>query len=68
MFIEKAPKRIFIVIAFMILTVANFLMGPSKILFLPNLTALFFIGYSLSGFGTGMIYTPILPEIIDSVY
>jgi hypothetical protein len=68
MFIEKAPKRIFIVSAFMILTIADFMMGPSKILFLPNLKVLFFIGYALSGFGTGMIYTPMLPEIIDSVY
>ncbi len=68
MFIEKAPKRIYILAAFMILTVGDFLMGPSKIFNLPSLTALFFIGYSLSGLATGMISTPILPEIIDSVY
>jgi MFS family permease len=31
-YIEKAPKRIFIVTAFLILTLSDFLMGPSKIL------------------------------------
>jgi hypothetical protein len=31
-YIEKAPKRVFIVTAFLILTLADFLMGPSKIL------------------------------------
>lgn len=54
--------------AFGIITIADFLMGPSNILFLPDYSAMFFIGYALSGLGTGMIYTPMLPEIIDSVY
>ena len=67
-FIQQALKRIFISSAFGIITIADFLMGPSNILFLPDYSAMFFIGYALSGLGTGMIYTPMLPEIIDSVY
>lgn len=67
-FIEHAPKRIFLLAAFCILTVANLLMGPSNILFLPDYSAIFFVGYALSGLATGMILTPIIPEIIDSVY
>jgi MFS family permease len=43
-------------------------MGPSNLLFLPKWHMLFFLGFGLNGFSEGMIFTPILPEIIDSVY
>jgi hypothetical protein len=43
-------------------------MGPSKLLGLNMHKKLFFLGQAFNGVGTGMIYTPMLPEIIDSVY
>jgi MFS family permease len=64
----RAPKRIFILAAFIGLTVSNFLMGPSNLLFFPKWNWLFFIGFGINGFSEGMIFTPIIPEILDSVY
>ena len=66
--VNKAPKRIWIFIAFILLTISDFLMGPSKLLGLILYKKLFFLGQACNGIGTGMIYTPMLPEIIDSVY
>jgi hypothetical protein len=43
-------------------------MGPSKIFYFNGLTWFFFIGQAINGTGTGMIYTPMLPEIIEAVY
>ncbi len=44
------------------------LMGPSAILGLIQLKFLFFIGQICNGLGTGMILTPMLPEIMESIY
>ena len=66
--VDKAPKRVWIFIAFVSLSVSDFLMGPSALLGLSQLKFLFFIGQMCNGVGTGMIYTPMLPEIIESVY
>lgn len=50
------------------MAVSNLLMGPSKTLGFPNKQWIFFIGYGMNGFSQGMLFTPILPEIIDAVY
>lgn len=67
--INKAPKRIFIMLCFIMLTVSNILMGPSSTLkldiyFMP----LFFIGQSLNGFAQGFLFPPALPEVLDAIY
>ena len=68
MLIDKASKRTWIFIAFIFLSLSDFLMGPSRLLYFNGLSWLFFIGQAINGTGTGMIYTPMLPEIIESVY
>ena len=68
MLIDKAPKRTWIFIAFIFLSLSDFLMGPSRIFYFNGLSWLFFIGQAINGTGTGMIYTPMLPEIIEAVY
>jgi len=52
----------------MLLTISSILFGPSVLLGLQSYIFLFYIGQAFNGLGAGMIYTPILPEIIDSVY
>lgn len=66
--IDKAPRRIFMLSAFMIMAVSNFLMGPSKLLFLPQKLWIFFIGYAINGVSQGFIFIPILPEVLEAVY
>ena len=50
LWIDKAPKRVFMMAAFFGFTISNLLMGPSNILHLPKNAALFFLGYALNGF------------------
>ncbi len=66
--IDKAPRRIFMLLAFVFIAISNFLMGPSKILHLPPQLWIFFIGYGINGISQGFIFIPILPEVIEAVY
>jgi MFS family permease len=67
--INKAPRRVFILLCFVMITVSNILMGPS---FTLGLTAyvwpLFYIGQALNGFSQGFLFTPVLPEMMDAIY
>jgi MFS family permease len=66
--IDKAPRRIFMFTAFIIMSIALFLMGPSSLLGLPNKLWIFFVGYAVNGLSTGFVFIPILPEVIEAVY
>lgn len=66
--IDKAPRRVFLCAAFLIMAVSNFLMGPSKLLFLPPELWIFFVGYAINGVSQGFIFIPILPEVLEAVY
>ena len=43
-------------------------MGPSYILHLPDEFWLFMIGYAFLGLGMGLLFIPVIPEVIDSIY
>jgi MFS family permease len=60
------PKRLFILLSFVSITIGLFLMGPSDILGLPNYIWLFLVGYGLVGAAQGFLFIPILPEIIEA--
>jgi hypothetical protein len=60
------PKRLFILLSFVSLTLGLFLMGPSSILGLPNYIWLFLIGLGLTDAAQGFLFIPILPEIIEA--
>lgn len=47
--VDRAPRRFFILGAFLIMAISNFLMGPSKLLYLPPKLWIFFIGYAING-------------------
>ncbi len=61
-------RKIFIWIAFLMMTVALFVFGPSNLLGLPHNFYLMIVGYGMLGFSEGFLFAPILPEIIDSYY
>jgi MFS family permease len=50
------------------MAVSNFLMGPSKLLFLPPELWIFFVGYAINGISQGFIFIPILPEVLEAIY
>lgn len=52
----------------MLAALANMLMGPSNILFLPDVFVIFVIGHALKGIAQAVIYIPILPEVQEAVY
>lgn len=66
--IDKLPKRVFIALSFTGCTISLFIMGPSNLLGLPNDLWIFILGYALSGASLGLVFIPILPEVIDSIY
>lgn len=66
--IEKAPRRIFLLSAFIFMAISNFLMGPSAILQMPRELWIFFVGYAINGISQGFIFIPILPEVLEAVY
>lgn len=66
--VDRAPRRVFILMAFLCMAVSNFLMGPSAILYLPRELWIFFIGYAINGISQGFIFIPILPEVLEAVY
>lgn len=56
-----------IFLGYFILTVACFLIGPSKILGFYNSPTLILLGLCFMGFGCGLIIIPIMPDIIESI-
>lgn len=66
--VDKAPRRMFICVGFAMMAISNFLMGPSKLLFLPTEFWLFFVGYAINGLSQGAIFIPILPEVQEAIY
>ncbi|TNV80419.1 hypothetical protein FGO68_gene16987 [Halteria grandinella] len=56
-----------ILCGYFIISTGMFLVGPSQILGFKDLIQLTFIGLCAIGLGCGMIFIPVLPEMIESV-
>ncbi len=67
-FPPKMPKRVFIFFALVLLTIGVFLMGPSELLHLGNNFWIFLIGYGIVGAAQALLFIPVIPEVVDSVY
>ena len=48
--VDKAPRRFFILFAFFLIGLSNFLMGPSAIFSMPRELWIYFVGYAINGF------------------
>lgn len=66
--IDYAPRRIFLLVTFVVMLASLILMGPSYLLHLPKQVWIFFIGFGLNGIAQGFLFIPILPEVIDAIY
>ena len=55
-------------IAFLLVSVGLFMMGPSDLLGLPKNIELLYVGTGIIGLASGFVFIPILPEVIESVY
>jgi len=66
--IDKAPRRIFMFFAFIIVSLALFMMGPSASIGFPDELWLLCVGTGVIGLASGFVFIPILPEVIESVY
>jgi sugar phosphate permease len=67
-FADRVQKRFFILAAFFLVAISNFLMGPSALLSLPRELWIYFVGYAINGFAQGLVFVPLLPEVIEAVY
>lgn len=66
--VDRAPRRVFIGLGFVMAALANMLMGPSQLLSLPDSFIIFVVGHALKGVSQAAIYIPILPEVQEAVY
>jgi hypothetical protein len=46
----KCPRRVIILVSFLVLAGSMFLQGPSVLIGLPNLNILFLVGFAINGF------------------
>lgn len=65
---DKAPRRIFLLMAFFMMAISIFLMGPSYLLAMPRQLWIYFVGYAINGIAQGIIFVPVLPEVLEAVY
>jgi MFS family permease len=66
--IDKFPKRLFILVSFGGCALAMLLTGPSYLLGMPNKLWILCIGQALQGAFLGLIFIPIMPEMIEALY
>jgi MFS family permease len=66
MMTTKVRKAGVIFLGYLIVTIAMFLIGPSKVLNLPEYTTITLAGLTIFGLGCGMIIIPVLPDMIEA--
>ena len=67
MIMGRFPRRLFILAAFLLLSVSTIMQGPSEMLHFPD-NGLVLAGLALSGIAQGFIFIPLLPDAIEAVY
>jgi MFS family permease len=64
----RFPRRLFILLSFVMLSFATLLQGPSSLLHLPDSNMVMMLGFAISGIAQGFVFIPLLPEAIESIY
>ena len=64
---SKFKKSTVILLGYSFTAVGIFFVGTSKLLGVQNTPAFIIFGLAVMGFGCGLIITPVLPDMIDSV-
>lgn len=61
------PKRLVIVIGFIVMTVGQWMVGQSKILDLGDDAELILLGLGFIGFAASLISIPVMPECLEAI-
>jgi len=64
---SKIPRRYVTLVAFLMVSIAMFLLGPSEVLNFPPELGLTLSGIGLLGFSVSFVFVPLLPEIVSAV-
>ena len=64
---QKIKRRYITCMAFILCAISLFLLGPSKMLGLPETLGLTLAGIGFLGFSVAFLFVPLLPEIIAAV-
>jgi MFS family permease len=67
-FSGRIPRRLLILVSFLMLAASTILQGPSQWLGLPDNMVIVLIGFALNGVAQGFIFIPLLPDAIESIY
>lgn len=65
---SRFPRRLFILMSFLMLSVAILLQGPSSLIGIPDSNYIVLVGFAISGIAQGFVFIPLLPEAIESIY
>lgn len=66
--VGRVPRRILILISFLMLAVSMVMQGPSQMLGLPDNNILMLAGFALNGVAQGFIFIPLLPDALEAVF
>ena len=66
--VGRFPRRLLILISFLMLAGSMVLQGPSKMLGLPDLLPIVLVGFALNGVAQGFIFIPLLPDALEAVF
>lgn len=66
--VGRVPRRILILISFLMLAVSMVMQGPSQMLGLPDNNILMLAGFALNGIAQGFIFIPLLPDALEAVF
>lgn len=67
-FSGRIPRRLLILISFLMLAGSTILQGPSAWLGLPDNIVIVLIGFAVNGIAQGFIFIPLLPDAIEAIY
>jgi MFS family permease len=67
--VGKLPRRLLILVSFLLLAGSMILQGPSKLFGITNTgLAIVLVGFALNGVAQGFIFIPLLPDALEAVF
>jgi MFS family permease len=64
---SRVPRRYVTLVAFLMVAISMFLLGPSKVLSMPDKLGVTLTGIGFLGFSVSFVFVPLLPEIVSAV-
>jgi hypothetical protein len=67
-YITRIPRRLLILLSFLLLALSMSLQGPSEVFHIPDLIPIVLAGFSVNGIAQGFIFIPLLPDALEAVF